>query len=70
MNKELINKIITNRKNLIIAGDTLTNKTVNIMYPLLDSIIENNESFLVLDAKEEYLNKYYKTLYDSKGKNV
>lgn len=45
MNKELINKIITNRKNLIIAGDTLTNKTVNIMYPLLDSIIENNESF-------------------------
>ena len=62
MNKELINKIITNRKNLIIAGDTLTNKTVNIMYPLLNSIIENNESFLVLDTKEEYLNKYYKTL--------
>ena len=62
MNKELINKIIKNRKNLIIAGDTLTNKTINIMYPLLDSIIENNESFLVLDTKEEYLNKYYKTL--------
>lgn len=62
MNKELINKIVTSKKNLIISGDTLTNKTVNIMYPLLDSIIENNESFLVLDTKEEYLNKYYKTL--------
>lgn len=62
MNKELINKIVTSKKNLIISGDTLTNKTVNIMYPLLDSIIENNESFLVLDTKEEYLNKYYKSL--------
>ena len=45
MNEELINKIIKNSKNLIIAGDTLTNKTFNIMYPLLNRIIENNESF-------------------------
>ncbi len=64
MNKELINKIVENRKNLIICGDALTNKTINVMYPLLDRIIENKESFLILDTKEEYLNKYYKSLKD------
>ena len=62
MNKEIINKIMSNNKNLIINGETNTFKTRNIMFPILNSIIDNNESVFILDPKEEYLSKYYNIL--------
>ena len=69
MNDEILKKVHNANKNLIISGNISTGKTKNIGFPLMKKIIESNESFFVLDSKEEYLNKYYK-LVNEKGYNV
>lgn len=64
MKKEIENRLYNSKRNLIVTGDILTGKTTNILFPLVDKIINKEESLLMLDSKEEYINKYYKTLKD------
>lgn len=58
----MIDKIYNFNRNLIVDGKLSTGKTTNVMFPLVEKMIDNCESLFVLDSKEEYLNKYYNTL--------
>lgn len=69
MDKELLQKIYLSTKNLIIEGDIASGKTSNIGIPIIKEIIKHNESVLMIDSKEEYLNKYYNSFKD-RGYNV
>lgn len=62
MKKEILEKMFNSKKNLIVSGDISTGKTENVVFPVVDEIINNNQSLLVLDSKEEYINKYYDKL--------
>lgn len=62
MKNELLEKEYRNNKNIIITGDLSAGKTTKIMFPLLEKMINQNESMLVLDSKEEYINRYYNDL--------
>ena len=62
MRKEILEKILDSNKNLIVSGDMSSGKTSNVLFPLIREIIERNQSLLVLDSKEEYINKYYDVL--------
>jgi type IV secretory pathway TraG/TraD family ATPase VirD4 len=68
MKKELLEKIFNAPKNLIVAGETTGGKTTNIIFPLVEKMIDNQESILMLDPKKEYLNKY-DSILDKKGYN-
>ena len=57
--KSIFERLIESNRNVIINGDISSGKTSNIIFPLIDKIINNDESFLFLDSKEEYINKYY-----------
>ena len=57
--KDIFERLVHSNRNLIINGDISSGKTSNIIFPMLDKIIDNEESFLFLDSKEEYINKYY-----------
>lgn len=65
----MIEKIFENNKNKYICGLPLEGKTLGVMMPLLDKIIENNESFIVIDSKEEYYREY-NGLLKERGYNV
>ena len=69
MKKEILEKLYQARKNLIVSGDISTGKTTSVLFPLVDKMIEQNESLMILDSKEEYINKYYKSL-ESKKYNI
>lgn len=62
MKKELLEKLINSKKNLIVSGDVSSGKTSNVMFPLVKEKIEQKQSLVILDAKEEYLNKFYDDL--------
>ena len=62
MKKEILEKMFNSKKNLIVSGDISTGKTENVVFPVVEEIINNNQSLLVLDSKEEYINKYYDKL--------
>lgn len=62
MKKELLEKVYSMQKNLIVDGDISTGKTTSVLFPLVDKMIEQRESLFILDSKEEYINKYYKKL--------
>ncbi len=62
MKQEILEKVLNARKNLIIQGDVASGKTTNVLFPIVDNAIKNNESLFILDSKEEYINKYYKKL--------
>jgi len=66
MKREILEKVLSSQKNLIVAGDVATGKTTNVIFPLVNEMIEKEESVLFLDSKEEYINKYYNEL---KNKN-
>ena len=57
--KDIFDRLIESNKNIIVSGDISSGKTSNIIFPLIDRLVGNNENFLFLDAKEEYINKYY-----------
>ena len=57
--KNIFERLLYSNRNLIINGDISSGKTSNVIFPLLDRIIDNDESFLFLDSKKEYINKYY-----------
>ena len=60
MKKEMLEEIINSKKNLIVDGDTLSGKTTNVLFPLVDEMIKRKESIFILDSKEEYINEYLK----------
>ena len=62
MKKEILEKMLNSKKNLIVSGDISTGKTENVVFPVVEEIINNNQSMLVLDSKEEYINRYYNKL--------
>lgn len=62
MNKEILKKMHSAKRNLIVAGDMATGKTTGVLFPLVDKMIEQNESLMILDSKEEYIHKYYNQL--------
>lgn len=57
--KDIFDRLMESNKNIIINGDISSGKTSNIIFPLIDRLVDNHENFLFLDAKEEYANKYY-----------
>lgn len=69
MKKEVLERIINNGKNIIVSGSALSGKTSTVMFPIVDKLIDNNESLFMLDSKEEYINTFYKKLKD-KNYNV
>lgn len=58
MNREIAEKLLMYDKNIIVNGRESIGKTANVMFPLISKVIENNESLIVLDSKEEYISKY------------
>jgi type IV secretion system protein VirD4 len=62
MKKEMLEKVLNAHKNLIIEGDIASGKTTNVLFPIIDNVIEKNESLFILDSKEEYINRYFKKL--------
>lgn len=62
MNKEILKKMHSAKRNLIVAGDMATGKTTGVLFPLVDKMIDQNESLIILDSKEEYIHKYYNQL--------
>jgi len=69
MKNEMLEKVHNAQKNLVVAGDIATGKTTSVLFPLVDKMIEQNESLMILDSKEEYINKYYNKLKE-KNYNV
>lgn len=65
MKKEILEKMLDSKKNLIVSGDISTGKTKNVLFPFVEEIINNNQSILILDSKEEYINKYYNKLKEN-----
>ena len=66
MNKrDLLKKVYNSKNNVIVNGRINSRKTYGVMFPLMDIIIENNESFFVLDSKEEYFRRYYNELKEN-----
>lgn len=60
--KEIIEEIYKNGRNIIIDGDQGVGKSTAAIYPLVENIIAKKENFLIIDSKEEYLNRYYNRL--------
>lgn len=69
MKKEILEKMLDSKKNLIVSGDISAGKTLNVLFPLVKEMIDKKQSLLVLDSKEEYINKYYDEL-KSKDYNI
>ncbi len=60
--KEKLIEVYQSNKNLIVDGTLSSGKTTNILFPIVDKMINNNESIVVIDSKEEYINYYYEKL--------
>ena len=64
----MIEKIVNN-KNILVSGEIASGKTRNVLFPVVDELINNKESMFIVDSKEEYVNNYYNKLKDN-GYNV
>lgn len=62
MKEEMLEKVLSAHKNLIIEGDIASGKSTNVLFPIVDNAIEKKESLFILDSKEEYINRYYDKL--------
>ncbi len=60
--KDIIDDIYKNGRNIIIDGDQGVGKSTAAIYPLIEKIISNKENFFVIDNKEEYLARYQERL--------
>lgn len=58
MNKEVIYRLLINEKNVIVNGEASTGKTLNVLFPIVDEMVNEKENFIILDNKEEYIAKY------------
>lgn len=68
MKEEMINKIINDKKNIIVEGGVSSGKTTNIFYPIINNLIAKKENLFILDSNIEYIN-YYEKLKEN-GYNV
>lgn len=62
MKEELLKNLNESTKNLIIDGDIASGKTTNVLFPIVEDMIDKKNSLFILDAKEEYINNYYQKL--------
>lgn len=62
MKKEILENIMKQNKNIVVSGDISSGKTRNFLFPLVEEQINNHENIIIFDTKEEYINKYYRTL--------
>lgn len=65
MKKEILEKLFNHPQNMIIEGNISSGKTTNILFPIVDKIIEQKENLLILDTREEYLHQYQKKLNEN-----
>ena len=65
MKREVLEEIINSQKNLIVDGDVTSGKTTNVLFPLVDEMINKKESMFILDSREEYINEYYDKLKEN-----
>jgi len=56
LHKEVSLDYITATTNIAILGGTGTGKTTSICYPLLNNLINNKSSGLILEVKGDYSN--------------
>ena len=54
MKKELLEKVYSMQKNLIVDGDISTGKTTSVLFPLVDKMIEQGLIQEVKNIKEKY----------------
>lgn len=66
MKREILENLFEANKNIIINGEIAVGKTENVSFALVDKMLNQNESIVIVDSKEEYIKKYY---YKLKGKN-
>ncbi|UKI57918.1 MAG: hypothetical protein L6V81_00065 [Clostridium sp.] len=43
MKKEIIEKLLNSKKNLIVSGDISSGKTLNVLFPLVEEIINRSQ---------------------------
>ena len=65
MKKEILEKLFNHPQNMIIEGNISSGKTTNILFPIVDKIIEQKENLLILDTREEYLHQYQEKLNEN-----
>lgn len=65
MKNEILERVLNGHKNLIVEGDVGAGKTTNVLFPIVDDIINKKESLFVLDSREEYINEYYNKLKEN-----
>lgn len=66
MKEEMLEKVLKVQKNIIVEGDISTGKTTNILFPIVQEMIDKKENIFIVDSKEEYINHYYEQL-ETKG---
>lgn len=69
MKREILEKVLSANKNLIVDGEISSGKTTNVLLPIVGEKIKNKENLVILDSKEEYLNYYSRELKEN-GYNV
>lgn len=66
MEKEIAKKLHDSNTNKIIVGGIDTGKTGNVLFPIVDDIIDSKESLIIIDSKEEYYKTYAEELKKDK----
>lgn len=66
MEKEILKKLHDSNENKIVVGSINTGKTGNVLVPLVNLMIEDEENFVIVDSKEEYYKIYYDDLKKEK----
>ena len=59
MKREILENLFEANKNIIINGEIAVGKTENVSFALVDKMLNQNESIVIVDSKEEYIKKYY-----------
>ena len=59
MKKEMLEKIKNSKKPLLVTGDMLSGKTNNVLFPIVDELIKENQNLFLVDTKGEYLEQFY-----------
>lgn len=65
MKQKIIEKIVDNRKNILVSGNMMSGKTTSILLPITEELINKKESLFFVDSKQEYINYYYDKLKEN-----
>lgn len=57
--------VLNKRENIIVNGNIGSGKTTNVMFPIVDKLIDNGESLIITDVNSEYLNSFYNKLVEN-----